>query len=143
MKKLLSLTLIAIILLGTFAGLCSCGNKNSSQIAGIYEMVDISGTVTFNGQKTELEEDLYDYYRIILYPDGNAKVAAKAKNNSTQVEEEAEWEFKNGTIRLKSSPQGLTVVEEMQWKNGTIIYNATQSSGNMTVDMTLTLQKRK
>ena len=68
MKKILSVMLVVALSLSCVLMLSACG-KNS-QVAGTYEMVSISGTVTMNGQTVTLSEGLYDYYRIILNDDG-------------------------------------------------------------------------
>ena len=60
MKKILSVMLVVALSLSCVLMLSACG-KNS-QVAGTYEMVSISGTVTMNGQTVTLSEGLYDYY---------------------------------------------------------------------------------
>ena len=140
MKKILCLALSIILLLGCVCTLASCGKK--AKIVGTYEMVSIEGTVTYNGVTTKLDEDLYEYYRIILNEDGTAVVEAKAKNNTTKIEQEGEWEYKNGVIKLKSSPMGVTVVEELQWDDGIITYEATQNAQGMNISMKIKLEKQ-
>ncbi len=143
MKKILSLTLVVLLTLGTLLMICSCNKSaDNSKVAGVYEMVDISGTIKVNGQTTQLKEELYDYYRITLNTDGSAKVESKGAGTTAKIEEVAEWELDGNTIKLKSKPQGITVVEEMEWDNGTITYNANQSASGMTVSMTIVLKKK-
>lgn len=140
MKKILSLILVTVLLLSCVSVLSSCGMK--AKIAGTYEMVSISGTATYNGVTTELEEGLYEYYRLTLNKDGSALIEAKGKNNSSKIEQEAEWDYKDGVIKLKSAPMGITVVEEMEWDDGVITYEAKESAQGMTVNMKLILEKK-
>lgn len=140
MKKILTLAM-ALALIATCAfHLISCGGRDD--VVGTYEMVSVSGTVTYNGQTVELSEDLYEYYRIILDRDGTAKIESKASNSTLKVEEEGTWEYEDGVLKVKSSPSGIAVVEEMKWENGTITYEAEQSGQGMTIKMTLVLQKQ-
>ena len=140
MKKILSLILVTVLLLSCVSVLSSCGMK--AKIAGTYEMVSISGTITQNGKTVNLDEDLYEYYRLTLNKDGSALVESKGKNNTSKVEQEAEWDYKDGVIKLKSVQMGITVVEEMEWNDGVIIYEAKESGQGMTVNMKVTLERK-
>jgi len=139
-KKILSLILVTVLLLSCVSVLSSCGMK--AKIAGTYEMVSISGTITQNGKTVNLDEDLYEYYRLTLNKDGSALVESKGKNNTSKVEQEAEWDYKDGVIKLKSVQMGITVVEEMEWNDGVITYEAKESGQGMTVNMKVTLEKK-
>ncbi len=139
MKKILSVMLVVALSLSCVLMLSACGN---SEVAGTYEMVSISGTVTSYGQTIPLSEDLYDYYRIILNEDGTATVQSKAKGNTTVIEQDGTWEFEDNKVKLKSTTAGVSVVEEMDWKDGTITYVANQSAQGMTISMTLVLEKQ-
>lgn len=109
---------------------------------GTYEMVSIEGYMTQNGTRIELNESMYEYYRIILRDDGTAKVASKAPNNSTIVEQEGTWKYEDGKVKLISSQYGISVTEVMDWENGTITYHAQQSGGGITADFVLVLEKQ-
>ena len=140
MKRILSLALGLVLALGCFVILPSCGMER--KIAGTYEMVEISGTLTMNGQTVELDEDLYDYYRITLNKDGTAEIESKGAGSTLKVEEEGTWEYEDDVIKLKSKPSGITVVEEMEWDDDVITYEAEQSAQGMTIKMTLILEKQ-
>ncbi|MBQ2717074.1 MAG: hypothetical protein IJF75_00570 [Clostridia bacterium] len=140
MKKILSVMLVVALSLSCVLMLSACG-KNS-QVAGTYEMVSISGTVTMNGQTVTLSEGLYDYYRIILNDDGTAKVESKGAGNTSVIEQEGTWEYEDNKVKLRSTTSGITVVEEMDWEDGTITYVANQSAQGMTISMTLILEKQ-
>ena len=140
MKKILSLILVTVLLLSCVSVLSSCGTK--AKIAGTYEMVSISGTITQNGQTVNLDEDLYEYYRLTLNKDGSALVESKGKNNTSKVEQEGEWDYEDGVIKLKSVQMGITVVEEMEWDDGVITYEAKESGQGMSVNMKITLKKK-
>lgn len=140
MKKILSLILVTVLLLSCVSVLSACGTK--AKIAGTYEMVSISGTITQNGQTVNLDEDLYEYYRLTLNKDGSALVESKGKNNTSKVEQEGEWDYEDGVIKLKSVQMGITVVEEMEWDDGVITYEAKESGQGMSVNMKITLKKK-
>ena len=59
MKKTLAIVLALVMLLTASVTLISCSNKNPNNVVGVYEMTDISGTLTNNGQVTQLSKDLY------------------------------------------------------------------------------------
>lgn len=141
MKKLLSLTLIICLIATCVIALASC-NSQENKMVGTYEMVSISGTITYNGTTVQLEEDLYEYYRIILNKDGSCAIESKGKANTSKVEQEGTWEYENDTLKIKTNSSGITVVEEMQWKDGTITYNAEQNASGMKIKMSLILEKQ-
>ena len=138
MKKLLSFTL-ALVLILSCAALVSC---NTNDIAGIYEMVSVSGTVSYGGQTVELGKDLYDYYRITLNKDGTCKIESKSADSTAKVEQDGTWEYEDDLLKIKSTTSGVTVVEEMQWKDGVITYDAKQSASGMTINMHLVLERQ-
>jgi hypothetical protein len=105
-------------------------------------MTSITGTVTYNGITTTLDQGLYEYYRLTLNKDGTALVECKAKSSTTKIEQKAEWDYEDGIIKITSAPQGITVVEEMEWNDGVIIYEAVENSAGITVSMKLTLEKK-
>ena len=75
MKKILSFVLIVSMLLTCMVVFASC--DTSSKVAGTYEMVSVTGSLTYQGETIALDEDLYDYYRITLEKDGTALVESK------------------------------------------------------------------
>ena len=141
MKRVLSLVLAVVMLLGCTVALASCGMKG--KIAGTYEMESIEGTITYGGYTTDLDESLYEYYRIILEKDGTAIVESRAAGSTAAMEEEGTWEYEDDKIKLKTNPQGITVVEEMEWDDGTITYKANQNAQGMQISFTLVLKKVK
>ena len=141
MKRVFVLVLGLVLTLSCLLSLSACTME--SKIAGTYEMVSVSGTLTYNGVTTELGEDLYDYYRITLNRDGTALIESKGADSTAKIEEEGTWEYEDDLIKLKSRPSGITVVEEMEWKDGVITYEAEQSGQGMAIKMTLILEKQE
>ncbi|MBE5742780.1 MAG: hypothetical protein E7360_05670 [Clostridiales bacterium] len=139
MKKLLAIILSVVTCFACLSLVSSCGNN--SKFVGTYEMVSITGTMTYNGQTTQLDESLYEYYRITLNKDGTALVESKGNNTTSKIENEGTWEYKNNKVRLKSTQAGITVVEEMDWEDGVITYVANQSGQGMEISMNLVLEK--
>ena len=139
MKKFLSLIVAVVLLVSCFA-FVSC---NGSDLAGTYEMTGISGTITYNGQTVELEEDMYDYYRIVLNKDGSCKIESKGADSTAKIEQEGTWEYEDEVLKVKTVTSGVTVVEEMKWDDGVITYDAKQSASGMTINMQLTLERQE
>lgn len=147
MKKILSSALLLTLLVAFALTLTSCSlpffkKDMTDEIAGTYEMVRISGTVTYNGQTIDLEEDLYEYYRITLDEDGTCTVEAKGAGNTSKIENEGTWEYEDGTLEIKTETNGVTVVEEMEWEDDVITYDAKETTSGMTIKMHLVLEKQ-
>ena len=153
MKKLLSVLILIALCISCMTVMIACEGETETEtetetqsmeekIAGVYEMTDISGSMTANGQTISLSKDLYEYYLITLNEDGTATVESKAAGNDLKVEQEATWEWDDGKIELKSTTQGITVVEELDWKDNVITYKATQSAQGLTITMNITLTKK-
>ena len=142
MKKLLSLTLAVFLIATCLLTLASC--DAASEVVGTYEMSSISGAVTYAGQTVTIDEDYFEYYRITLEKDGTCKVESKATDSSAKIEQEGTWEYdeETGKLTLKSTQGGITVSEEMTWKEGVITYNAELSEGGVKLKMRLKLEKQ-
>ena len=144
MKKLLSSTLLLALLMALVFTLASCALFRfdiTEEIVGTYEMVGISGTMSYNGQTVNLDEDLYEYYRIIIREDGSCIVKSKGTSSSSVFESAGTWEYNEGVLEIKTSQSGVTVVEEMKWEDGVITYDAKTSSSGITISMHLVLEK--
>lgn len=140
MKRFLISTLLVAISVMALLSFVGCSNF---MYAGTYEMVGLSGEVTVSGQTIQLNEDLFDYYRIILNEDGSAKIQSKAKSSTTSVEAEGTWEFSDGKLKIKhTNSAGITTIEEMDLENGKITYNASQTIQGMNVQMQIVLEKK-
>ena len=139
MKKLLSAMLALAMVLVCLSFVACVSEKDD--VAGTYVMTDISGTVTYNGQTVALTDSLYEYFRIILNEDGTAKIESKGVENTAKVEVNGTWEYEEGLLSIKSETNGLTVIEEMQWEDGVISYDAKQSGNGMTISFTIILEK--
>ena len=139
MKRILSVILVLVLTLSMALTLASC---SKSKYAGTYEMVSISGEMIYNGQTTKLDEDLYDYYRIILKSNGKAKVESKGKGSTSVYEADSTWSYSNGKINLKTVTNGYSVVEKMDWEDGVITYVASQTAQGMTINMTIILERK-
>ena len=142
MKKLLSLTLAVFLIATCLLTLASCGA--ASEVVGTYEMSSISGAITYAGQTVTIDEDYFEYYRITLERDGTCKVESKAADSSAKIEQEGTWEYdeETGKLTVKSTQGGITVSEEMTWKEGVITYNAELSEGGVKLKMRLKLEKQ-
>ena len=143
MKKTLAIVLALVMLLTASVTLISCSNKNPNNVVGVYEMTDISGTLTNNGQVTQLSKDLYEYYTITLEKGGKATIASAAKGSSSEIKQEATWEYEKGELRITSAPQGINVTEIMELKDGVITYETTQQlSATQKISMKIILEKQ-
>ena len=138
MKKITLISLLIVVLIVASVALTACAN---TQYAGTYEMVDVSGTLTTNGQTTTLNKSMYDYYRIILKPNGKAVVESKAAG-SIAVSIDSKWEYEDGKINLITTTSGVKVVETMTINGDTITYSATQSAQGITIDFSIVLKKQ-
>ena len=144
MKRFLSIVLVVIFSVSCLA-FTSCGlfGGSNKDVAGVYEMVEVSGTVTYGGTTYPLSEDLYEYYTITLNEDGTAIIDAKG-NGSSAIREEAKWEYDEPDLEIISNRGGFNVVEKMQLKDGVITYDMPaqyDSLTGMTIEMNLVLEK--
>lgn len=140
MKKSVSIAIAAVLMLGCVLALTACVN---SDFVGVYEMQDISGTVVSNGQTTTLDKSLYNFYTIELKADKTAVVKAQGAGAVGQsVETQATWTSEGNTIKLVSTVNGMSVVEEMTYADGILTFVSKQSAQGMTVEMTMTLKKQ-
>ena len=105
-------------------------------------MISISGSISYGGETIELEEDLYDYYRITLNKDGSCLIESKSSTSTALIENEGTWEYDDGELKIKSVSYGATVVELMEWDDGVITYDCEQSAQGMTIKMRLILKKQ-
>lgn len=142
MKKILSLTLAVFLIAACLLTLASCGA--ASELVGTYEMSSISGAITYAGQTVTIDEDYFEYYRITLEKGGACKVESKAADSTAKIEQEGTWEYdeETGKLTVKSTQGGVTVSEEMKWKDDIITYNAELSEAGMKIKMRLKLEKQ-
>lgn len=141
MKKTLSLAIAVILVFACMFTLAACGKKN--EFVGVYEMQEISGTLTSNGTTTQLDKSLYKYYTIELKADNTAIVRSEATGTTNQaIEAEATWKAEGNVIKLISTVGGISITEEMTYDNGTLTYSSKQSAAGMTIEMTMTLVKQ-
>ena len=142
MKKILSLTLAVFLIAACLLTLASCGA--ASEVVGTYEMSSIAGAVTYAGQTVTIDEDYFDYYRITFERDGTYKGESKVADFSAKIEQEGTWEYdeETGKLTVKSTEDGITVIEEMMWKDGVITYNAELFEGGVKLKMRLKLEKQ-
>lgn len=142
MKRVVSLALVLMMVLTCMLAFASCGQEK--KMVGTYEMVSISGTMTYNGETVQLDEDLYEYYRIILEKDGVVTIESKG-TNGVGYEEEGEWKWDDDMLKIWTKPEGSStrVLEEMEWEDDTITYTANQTGEGVTISMTIVLEKVK
>lgn len=142
MKRVVSLALVLMMVLTCMLAFASCGQEK--KMVGTYEMVSISGTMTYNGETVQLDKNMYEYYRIILEKDGVVTIESKG-TNGIAYEEEGEWKWDDDVLKIWTKPEGspARVLEEMEWEDDTITYTANQTAEGMTISMTIVLEKVK
>ena len=147
MKRIVSLALVLMMVLTCVVSFASCDlgkKRQEKKMLGTYEMVSISGTISYNGETIQLEKDLYEYYRIILEKDGVVTIEAKGTNGAaTEEEGEWEWDTDDEVLKVWTKPEGspVRVLEKMEWEDDTITYTANQTVEGMTISMTIVLEK--
>ena len=114
----------------------------TAKIAGTYSMTEISGTVTVGGVTTELSTGLYSKYDIVLNADGTAKIIAAASTINVESEASGTWKYEEGKLKLTSETSGISVTEVMDWNDGVITYETTQSASGMEISMKIVLEKK-
>ena len=140
MKKTWTIALVVVLTLGCVMAFAACANR---EIVGVFEMEEISGTLEMNGRTTTLDKSLYEFYTIEFKNDGTVLMRAKGANTVNQtIETEGTWTMSGNTVKVKSTQNGLSVVEEMTYEDGVLTYTTKQSGGGVSIDMTLTLKKQ-
>ena len=151
MKRIISIILTFSLLFSSLFLMTSCDVLDSllgEDITGVYEMVSIEGSATYNGVSVELEEGLYDYYVIELEKGGKGEIRSAAYGTSTEMRADIEWEYdkESGELKIISEVDGVELVETMHLEKDTIEYETTQSGyfGGvyMTIEMSITLEKK-
>ncbi|MDE6411706.1 MAG: hypothetical protein K2L02_04125 [Clostridia bacterium] len=131
MKKIWITICLAVTSLLALFSLAACG-ADYSEIAGTYELQDITGTIN----NVTLKTNMYSYYRIILTKDG--KVTIQSKRSSVDAEEGE----KKGTFTYSAEKERLyittksgtnTVTEEYTCTEGVIIYKVEENNKNYTI----------
>ena len=139
MKKIALISLLLVVLIVASVALTACANM---QYAGTYEMVSISGTVTANGQTTTLNNNLYEYYRLILKANGKATVESKASASGLAVELDGTWKYKDGQIHVTTENMGIKVVDMMDIEGDTITYTTNQQAQGIQISFSIVLKKQ-
>lgn len=131
MKKIWITICLAVTSLIALFSLAACG-ADYSEIAGAYELQDITGTIN----NVTIKTNMYSYYRIILTKDG--KVTIQSKRSSAEAEEVE----KKGTFTYSAEKEKLyittksgtaTVTEEYTCTQGVIIYKVEEHNRNYTI----------
>lgn len=142
MKRIVSLALVLMMVLTCTLAFASCGQEK--KMLGTYEMVSISGTMTYNGETIQLDKSMYEYYRIILEKDGVVTIESKGTNGAaTEEEGEWEWDKDDEVLKIWTKPEGsfTRVLEKMEWEDGKITYNVDQTAEGITMKFTIVLEK--
>lgn len=140
MKKTFVFAVVSVLLLACLFSFTAC---NDSKLVGVYEMIDIEGTITIDGQTTYLNTDLYEFYTIELKKGGKAVVKSKASGSAGQyIENTATWTYDEGILKLKTSQGGMSVIEEMTLEDDIITFVSVQSAEGVAVNMTVTFKKQ-
>ena len=142
MKRLTALTLALVMALCCTLCLFSCGNdaEIAKQIPGTYVMTSISGQLTQGSVTVDLEEDMYDYYKITFNEDGTALV--ESASYGVEYEADGTWKYEGGKLKLVSETQGIKVTEAMDWKDGTITFKTVQQAQGVKISMEIILKKQ-
>ena len=149
MKKFITILISVIMCFACLSMATSCDEKDdekdkakiNKEAVGVYEMVEISGTINQGGYVTTLDESLYDYYRITLSEDGSALIESRGNGMSTGIEATGTWEWDDGQIKVKSKQSGVTTVEVMDWEDGVITYEANVAAQGTEINMVLVLER--
>ena len=155
MRKLLATLLVLALALSSAFMFTACAPRDDGEpeapatgIVGVYEMFEISGTITTGGQTIPLEEGLYEYYIIEIKEGGVATVKSAAAGSSSEIRQDVTWEYDEatGALDIISVIDGMTIVEKMTLKDGIIEYKNSQTGlvqgVQMTMDMTIKLSKK-
>ena len=136
MRRIISLLLLTTVLLSLALTLIAC--DNTANVVGSYEMTDFRGRVKYCGNTTELENDLFDYYRIDLGKDRTYKLESRRTGTASSESETGTWNYREGIITLTSGTDGSQ--RQMSWDYIYIVYEAEEQAVDMTVSYTLTLR---
>lgn len=130
MKKIWVTLCMAFASLIALFSLAGCADY--SEIAGTYQMTEISGTV--NG--VSVNKGMYAYFRIILEKNGDGTVQSKASGTGG-VAYEAKGTFtyseEEGKIRMTAKSGAASVTEEYDYADGVITYRVNSQGMNFTV----------
>ena len=134
MKKIwISICLAFASLIALFS-LAACADY--SEIAGTYEMTEISGS--YNG--VQINKDMYEYFRIILTKRGKGTVQSKGSAVGS-VAYEAKGTFtysaEEGKIRMTTKSGGASVTEEYDYADGVITYKVDMQGIKFTIKLAL------
>ena len=145
MKKLICF--ITIIFSLIFVSSCGIFNSTPSrssinlEYVGTYEMVNISGTLTYKGYTIKLDKSLYKYFRVTLSEDGTALVESGQANTTTVYSASGTWSDNGNIINIISYVNGEAIVEQMTWDNGKITYITRQTISGIICNIKVVLKK--
>ena len=113
------------------------------EVAGTYEMVDLSGSIISGSSSTAITMAMFDYYTIVLNEDGTGTVKSRGAGQSAEMAYDVEWELEGTTLKIITSQYGVKITEEMTLENGVITYDITQDMGSgNSMTMHLVLEKQ-
>ena len=112
------------------------------EVAGTYEMVDLSGSIISGSSSTAITMAMFDYYTIVLNEDGTGTVKSRGAGQSA-VESDLAWELEGTTLRIIANQYGVQTTEEMTLENGIITYEVIQNYGEGTsMSMNIVFEKQ-
>lgn len=121
MKKLGRILICVFLITALCVSFAAC-NKNLKEVAGTYELDEVSGYVINNGQRIDISNDSYEYFTLTLDKKGNATVKSKGAGTTVTVEASGEYTYKDGKISLTTTQGGLSVTEIYDYADGYITY---------------------
>ena len=139
MKK----TVFALILMIIAVSFTACSSPDVSEIVGTYDLIELTGTLTYGETEYELDKDSYEYYQIILREDGTACIRSKSLFTMADVSREVTWKYSFGSIKITGKKEGNELTEKLRLKDGVLIYTTNVSDDSSALSLRLVLKKQE
>ena len=139
MKK----TVFALILMIIAVSFTACASPDISEIAGTYELTELTGSITYGETEYELDKDSYEYYQVILREDGTACIRSKSIFTMIDSSMEGTWKYSFGSIKITGKKEGNELTEKLRLKDDTLIYTTSISDDSSSLNMRLVLKKQE
>ena len=139
MKRLFPTVMLLCVILSLF----SCSSPDVSEIVGTYDLIELTGTLTYGETEYELDKDSYEYYQIILREDGTACIRSKSLFTMADVSREGTWKYSFGSIKITGKKEGNELTEKLRLKDGVLIYTTNVSDDSSALSLRLVLKKQE
>ena len=130
MKRKIAIALVAVLALCVicFAG---CVDPNLKEVAGTYEITDISG-----GSALGVTKNAYEYFRLILDARGRGTVEYKIVATGVAVKSKGRYTYEDGKINMTTTSGSQKVTETYDYADGVITYAMNLSGYTITLTFT-------